>query len=148
MEERNVLPVKRMRPGARLPQRQTEGAAGFDLCACLEAPVTLAPGEGFAFPTGCAVEIPPAMVGLVFCRSSLGARKNVSLPNGVGVIDSDYRGELIVPLRNDGHSPYTVQPGERVAQLVVVPVWLPAVEEATELSATQRGQGGFGSTGR
>ena len=148
MEENMVFKLKKVRPEAQLPQRQTEGAAGYDLCACLEAPVTLEPGEGFSFPTGFAAEIPQGLAGLVFCRSGLGVKYGVSLPNCVGVIDSDYRGELIVPLRNFGDKPYTVQPGERIAQLVIVPVALPRLEEARELSSTQRGTGGFGSTGR
>ena len=148
MEENMVLKLKKVRPEAQLPQRQTEGAAGYDLCACLDTPVTLAPGEGFSFPTGFAAEIPQGLVGLVFCRSGLGVKHGVSLPNCVGVIDSDYRGELIVPLRNFGDNPYTVQPGERIAQLVVMPVHLPELAEVEDLEETQRGAGGFGSTGR
>ena len=143
-----VMKWKRLHKEAQLPQRQTEGAAGYDLRACVEAPVTLEPGEEYSFPTGLAGEIPQGLVGLIFCRSGLGVKHGVSLPNCVGVIDSDYRGELIVPLRNFGDKPYTVQPGERIAQLVIVPVALPRLEEARELSSTQRGTGGFGSTGR
>lgn len=143
-----VMKWKRLREGAQAPQRQTEGSAGFDLQACIEAPVTLAPGGSYAFPTGIAAEIPQGLVGLIFCRSGLGVKHGVSLPNCVGVIDSDYRGELIVPLRNFGDKAYTIQPGERIAQLVIIPVCLPLLEEAEELSSTQRGTGGFGSTGR
>lgn len=148
MEQSVVLRMKKVRPGAQLPQRQTEGAAGYDLRACVEAPVTLEPGEGYSFPTGLAGEIPQGLVGLVFCRSGLGVKHGVSLPNCVGVIDSDYRGELIVPLRNFGDTAYTIQPGERIAQLVLAPVFLPPVAEVEELSETQRGTGGFGSTGK
>ena len=143
-----VMKWKRLREGAQLPQRQTEGAAGYDLRACVEAPVTLEPGEGYSFPTGLAGEIPQGLVGLIFCRSGLGVKHGISLPNCVGVIDSDYRGELVVPLRNFGDGTYTIQPGERIAQLVIVPVALPRLEEARELSSTQRGTGGFGSTGQ
>lgn len=143
-----VMKWKRLREGAQAPQRQTEGSAGFDLQACIEAPVTLAPGGSYAFPTGIAAEIPQGCAGLIFTRSGLGVKHGVSLPNCVGVIDSDYRGELIVPLRNFGDKAYTIQPGERIAQLVIVPVALPRLEEAEELSSTQRGTGGFGSTGR
>lgn len=143
-----VMKWKRLREGAQAPQRQTEGSAGFDLQACIEAPVTLAPGGSYAFPTGIAAEIPQGCAGLMFTRSSMGVKHGITLPNSVGVIDSDYRGELIVPLRNFGDKPYTVQPGERIAQLVIVPVALPRLEEARELSSTQRGTGGFGSTGR
>ena len=148
MEKNNVLRMKKLREGAVLPQRQTEGAAGYDLCACLEAPVTLQPGEGYPFPTGLAAEIPQGYTGMVFCRSGLGVKHGISLPNCGGVIDSDYRGELVVPLRNFGDGTYTIQPGERIAQLVIMPVLLPEIVEVEELSQTQRGQGGFGSTGR
>lgn len=117
-----VLRMKRLRPGAEPPQRQTAGSAGFDLKACMEEPVTLEPGDRSTFCTGWAVEIPQGCVGLVFCRSGLGAKHGVSLPNCVGVIDSDYRGELQVPLVNLSREPYTVAPGERIAQLVVAPV--------------------------
>ena len=143
-----VMRMKRLRPGAEPPQRQTAGSAGFDLKACMEEPVTLEPGDRSTFCTGWAVEIPQGCVGLVFCRSGLGAKHGVSLPNCVGVIDSDYRGELIVPLRNFGDKAYTIQPGERIAQLVVAPVCLPVVEEVEELTQTARGEGGFGSTGK
>lgn len=148
MEQSMVLRMKRLRPGAEPPQRQTAGSAGFDLKACMEEPVTLEPGDRSTFCTGWAVEIPQGCVGLVFCRSGLGAKHGVSLPNCVGVIDSDYRGELIVPLRNFGDKAYTIQPGERIAQLVVAPVCLPVVEEVEELTQTARGEGGFGSTGK
>ena len=143
-----VMRMKRLRPGAEPPQRQTAGSAGFDLKACMEEPVTLEPGDRSTFCTGWAVEIPQGCVGLVFCRSGLGAKHGVSLPNCVGVIDSDYRGELIVPLRNFGDKAYTIQPGERIAQLVVAPVCLPVVEEVEELTQTARGEGGLGSTGK
>lgn len=148
MKESMILRIKRVRPEAQPPQRQTEGSAGYDLCACVEKSVTLLPGQGFTFPTGFAVEIPQGLVGLVFCRSGLGVKHGVSLPNCVGVIDSDYRGELIVPLKNFGDQAYTIQPGERIAQLVLMPVCLLPVVEVEELSQTQRGTGGFGSTGK
>ena len=143
-----VMRWKRMREGAQLPQRKTEGAAGYDLCACVEAPVTLQPGDSYRFPTGIACEIPQGCAGLIFTRSGLGCKKGVAVRNGVGVIDSDYRGELHVGLANFSKEAYTVQPGERIAQLVIIPVCLPLLEEAEELSSTQRGTGGFGSTGR
>lgn len=148
MENSMILRMKKVREQAQLPQRQTEGSAGYDLRACVEEPVTLRPGEGFAFPTGLAAEIPQGLVGLIFCRSGLGVKHGVSLPNCVGVIDSDYRGELIVPLKNFGDEAYTIQPGERIAQLILMPVYLPPVVEVEELSQTQRGEGGFGSTGK
>ncbi|MGI6256052.1 MAG: dUTP diphosphatase [Acutalibacter sp.] len=148
MSEKPTLGMKKLREGAVLPQRQTEGAAGYDLRACVEGPVTLQPGEGYQFPTGLAAEIPQGYAGMVFCRSGLGVKHGISLPNCVGVIDSDYRGELVVPLRNFGDEAYTIQPGERIAQLVIMPVLLPEIVEVDQLSQTDRGQGGFGSTGR
>lgn len=143
-----VMKWKRLHKEAQAPERQTPGSAGYDLCACIQDPAVIGPGDTGVFPTGLALEIPEGHVGLVFCRSGLGVKHGISLPNCVGVIDSDYRGELVVPLRNFGDKPYTVQPGERIAQLVIVPVALPRLEEARELSSTQRGTGGFGSTGR
>lgn len=148
MEEKMVLKLKKLRPQAQLPQRQTEGAAGYDLRACIEEPVTLHPGDAFAFPTGIAAEIPPCCAGMIFTRSGLGFKRGVAVRNGVGVIDSDYRGEIHVGLHNFSQEPYTVQPGERIAQLILMPVYLPEVMEVEELSPTQRGEGGFGSTGR
>lgn len=131
------------------PSRATEGSAGMDLCACIEEDRIIAPRQLVKIPTGIAIALPgPEYVALVYARSGLGIRHGVSLSNGVGVIDSDYRGELVVPLRNFGDGAYTIQPGERIAQLVIMPVLLPEIVEVEELSQTQRGQGGFGSTGR
>ena len=143
-----VLRMKRLRPGAEPPQRQTAGSAGFDLKACMEEPVTLKPGDRSTFCTGWAVEIPQGCVGLVFCRSGLGAKHGVSLPNCVGVIDSDYRGEICVGLCNVGGEPYTIEPNERIAQMVLMPVLNLPLEETDDLGETERGAGGFGSTGR
>lgn len=147
MEEK-VLKIKLLREGAALPCRETAGSAGFDLRACLEIPLLVEPGEWAMVPTGLGAEIPQGMAGMVFSRSGLGTKSGMVVAQGVGVIDSDYRGEIKVPLRNMGKKAYEVQPGERVAQLVLLPVCLPPVEEAQALSATQRGEGGFGSTGK
>ena len=131
------------------PFYATPGSAAMDLCACVDEPVEIAPRALVSIPTGIAIALPsPAYVALVFARSGLGIRHGISLSNGVGVIDSDYRGELHVGLANFSKEAYTVSPGERVAQLVIVPVCLPRLEEAEELSATARGEGGFGSTGQ
>ena len=131
------------------PTRATEGSAGLDLRACLEEPVTIAPRQLVTIPTGVAMALPgQEYVGLIFARSGLGVKHGVSLSNGVGVIDSDYRGELKVGLTNLSDVPYTIQPGDRIAQLVVTPVALPQVEIVTELDDTGRGTGGFGSTGQ
>ena len=132
-----------------LPKFATPGSAAMDLLACIDSPVTLAPGARQTVPTGIAIALPSAdYVALVFARSGLGIKQGVCLSNGVGVIDSDYRGELHVGLRNHSREAYAVQPGERVAQLVILPVCLPELAEVEELSETARGQGGFGSTGR
>ena len=106
-----VMKWKRLHKEAQAPERQTPGSAGYDLCACIQDPAVIGPGDTGVFPTGLALEIPEGHVGLVFCRSGLGVKHGISLPNCVGVIDSDYRGELVVPLRNFGDKPYTVQPG-------------------------------------
>ena len=131
------------------PYYASSGAAAMDLHACLDDDVTIQPGQRVMIPTGLAIALPDAgYVALIFARSGLGVKHGIVPANCVGVIDSDYRGELIVPLRNFGDKPYTVQPGERIAQLVLLPVFLLPVEEVEELSQTQRGEGGFGSTGR
>lgn len=143
------LKMKKLRPDAVLPTRGSAGAAGLDLYACLEAPVTLQPGALERIPTGIAIALPgPDTVGLIFGRSGLGVKHGITLSNSVGVIDSDYRGELQVGLCNVGSEPYTIQPGERFAQLVVMPVFTPIPVEVQELDGTDRGEGGFGSTGR
>ncbi len=147
-EQRPVMRIKRLREEAVLPERKTPGSAGYDLCACIAAEFTIEPGELAIFPTGLAAEIPEGCAGMIFTRSGLGVKHGVAVSNGVGVIDSDYRGEIHVGLRNSSKIPYTVRPGERIAQLIVMPVCLPEVEEAEELSQTQRGTGGFGSTGQ
>ena len=132
-----------------LPKFATAGAACMDLCACIDAPVTLEAGARALIPTGIAIALPSAdYVALVFARSGLGIRQGVCLANGVGVIDSDYRGELGVGLVNLGGEAYTIQPADRIAQLMVTPVVQPTVVPVTELDETERGNGGFGSTGR
>lgn len=132
-----------------LPHFATGGAACMDLCACMDESITLNAGERHLVPTGIAIALPSAeYVALVFARSGLGIKKGVCLSNGVGVIDSDYRGEIGVGLVNLGDAPYTVQPGDRIAQLMVVPVVQPTLTVVDMLDETERGAGGFGSTGR
>ncbi len=132
-----------------LPHFATGGAACMDLCACMDESITLNTGERHLVPTGIAIALPSAeYVALVFARSGLGIKKGVCLSNGVGVIDSDYRGEIGVGLVNLGDAPYTVQPGDRIAQLMVVPVVQPTLTVVDTLDETERGAGGFGSTGR
>ena len=132
-----------------LPQFATPGSAAMDLRACIDRPVTIRAGERTVVPTGLAMALPSAdYVALLFARSGLGIRKGVCLSNGVGVIDSDYRGEIGVGLVNLAQEAYTVQPGDRIAQLMVVPVERPTVSLVEDLDDTSRGSGGFGSTGR
>ena len=147
------LKVKAVSPkiGRELPwpQRATAGSAGMDLSACIEEDIIIAPRQLVKIPTGIAIALPgPEYVALVYARSGLGIKHGITLSNGVGVIDSDYRGEIQVGLTNLSDVPYTVQPGDRIAQLVVTPVVLPEVELAVELDDTSRGAGGFGSTGQ
>ena len=131
------------------PSRGTSGTAGLDLRDCLEEPVIISPRQLMRIPTGIAVALPgPEYVALVFARSGLGIKHGISLSNGVGVIDSDYRGEIQVGLTNLSDLPYTIQPGDRIAQLVVTPVVAPELEVVEELEDTDRGAGGFGATGR
>ncbi len=144
-----MLKVVKLRENAKIPFRATVGSAGMDLSACMDAPVTIAPGELKKIPTGIAIGLPgPNTVGLIFARSGLAVKNGVTLSNAVGVIDSDYTGELIVGLCNVGSVPYTIQPGERIAQLVIMPVLTPRVAVVDHLQATSRGDGGFGSTGK
>lgn len=141
---------QKLRPDARLPYRATAESAGFDLAACMDGPVEIAPGETEMIHTGVAVVLPYSTAGMVYPRSGLAVKAGVSLANCVGVIDSDYRGELMVPLYNHSGKPFTVCPGDRIAQLVVTPVLLPEVEEYPmdqPLPTSERGTGGFGSTG-
>ena len=140
--------VKAVRADAPLPKRATPGSAGYDLQAYIEAAVSIPPGERAVIPTGIAIQLPADTVGLVFGRSGLGVRAGVLPANGVGVIDSDYRGEIMVGLLNTGDTAFVVQPGDRIAQLVITPVLTPPLVWAEELDETGRSSGGFGSTGR
>ena len=145
----NSLKVKRLKESAVLPVRATEGSAGADLCACLDCTVEILPGETAKIPTGIAIDIGSCdKVALVFGRSGLGINHGIAPANCVGVIDSDYRGEIIVGLKNSSGKPYSIHHGDRIAQLVIMPVFTPKIEEVTELGETDRGTGGFGSTGR
>lgn len=142
------ISVKKLREKAVIPTYGSAEAAGADLYACLDAPVMIAPGETVFIPTGIAMEVPQGCAGLVFARSSLGAKRGLAPANKVGVIDSDYRGEFFVALHNHGKLPQEIAHGERIAQLLIVPVFTPGFVEVDELSDTQRGSGGFGSTGK
>ena len=148
-----LLEIKKLSPklGAEipLPFYATEGSAGMDLHACIDAPLTLGPQQLASVPTGLAIALPSAeYAAMIFARSGLATRHGIGLSNGVGVVDSDYRGELKVGLVNQSSEPYTIQPGDRIAQLVVMPVARVELSVVEELGRTERGQGGFGSTGR
>ena len=147
MEQNMVLKLMCVREGAIIPKQATSGSAGYDLCACIDAPQTIEPGERCVFPSGLAAEIPAGTAGFVFTRSGLGIKKGIHVTNGVGVIDSDYRGEIRIGLHNLSAEPYTVQPGGRIAQMIIMPYFAPVIEEVTSLTETDRGAGGFGSTG-
>ena len=139
--------VKKLRPNAKLPTYGSEFAAGADLYACLEEAVTVEPHETKLIPTGLAMEIPVGWAGLVYARSGLAMKRHLAPANKVGVVDSDYRGELMVALHNHGTAPQTIEAGERIAQLVLTPYLTAQFFEAEELTDTVRGEGGFGSTG-
>ena len=143
------LLVKRLRDGAVIPKRATEGSAGHDLYALLDEPVTVRPGGLVRIPTGIAIALPcPDYAAFVYARSGLAIKFGIAPSNCVGVIDSDYRGEVIVGLTNHSSEPYTIQNGERIAQMILAPVVLPEIIESDTLDDTARGAGGFGSTGR
>ena len=131
-----------------LPRYETEGSAGMDIKAYLDGPVEIKPGERALIPTGLFMEIPEGYEVQIRARSGLAVRHGIGLTNGVGTIDSDYRGEIMVGLYNSGESEYTVQPADRIAQLMVVPVVQAQIRMVDELDETQRGTGGFGSTGK
>jgi dUTP pyrophosphatase len=134
------------RPGAKLPEYATPGSAGADLYACADAPIEIKPGETVKIGLGFAAAVPEGYAGLVFARSGLATGRDLAPANKVGVVDPDYRGEWLVPLRNHGVETRTVEPGERVAQLLLVPVARAEFAEAGALGETERGSGGFGST--
>ena len=142
------IPVKKLNPKAILPTYGSMEAAGADLYACLDAPVEIAPGKTAFIPTGIAMELPRGYAGLAYARSGLACKKDLAPANKVGVIDSDYRGEFMIALHNHGEQVRVIEHGVRIAQLVITPVFTPGFTEVLELSDTERGSGGFGSTGK
>lgn len=140
--------IKKLNPRAKTPLYASTAAAGADLCLLTDEPVTVAPGETKLLHTGIALEIPTGYAGLVYARSGLASKRGLAPANKVGVIDADYRGEIMVALHNHGTAPQTLDDGERIAQLVIAPVLFAEFEEAEDLSDTTRGVGGFGSTGK
>lgn len=144
-----ILKVKKLRPGAILPCRATQGSAGMDLYACIDGPIVIEAHKTELLPTGVAIALPDEnYAAFVYARSGLAVKHSLAPANCVGVIDSDYRGEILVGLHNHSDTPYEITPNERIAQLLVAPVCPLPVVEAADLEETDRGVGGFGSTGK
>lgn len=142
------LKIKKVRENAKIPTRATEGSAGFDLYACIDEPISLKKGDTAIIPTGIAIGLDdPHFAAFIHSRSGLAIKHGIGLLNSVGVIDSDYRGEICVGIIKQTEEPYTIQPFERIAQMVIKPVELPELIEVETLDDTDRGAGGFGSTG-
>ena len=142
----NVM-IQKMRECAMIPAYATDGSAAVDLCAAIEEAITLAPGERKLIPTGIAISIPKGTVAILSARSGLSYKKGIAAANGIGVIDSDYRGEIFFSSVNLSSEPYTVTPGERICQMMLMPVFAMNFTEVESLDETLRGAGGFGSTG-
>ncbi|HIU02449.1 MAG TPA: dUTP diphosphatase [Candidatus Onthocola gallistercoris] len=140
--------IKKLKENAILPTYGTPYSAGADLYACMDEPVTIAPGETVLIKTGLAMAIPEGYAGLIYARSGLATKKGLAPANKVGVVDADYRGEVMVPLHNHSRVAVTVEHGERIAQMVITPFLTAEFLEAEELDDTLRGENGFGSTGR
>ena len=141
------IPVKKLKENATMPTYGSEFAAGADLYACIDEAVTINPGETHMIPTGLAMELPMGYAGLIYPRSGMASKRGLAPANKVGVVDPDYRGEFMVALHNHSLTAQTVEPNERIAQLVITPFITAQFEETEELSDTVRGAGGFGSTG-
>lgn len=142
-----TLKVKKLKPEAQLPSRGSADAAGWDLYACIDKPVSIYPHETVKIGTGLAFELPRFTFGGIFPRSGLATKNGLRPANCVGVCDSDYRGEYIIAVHNDSDKSQTVNPGDRIAQLILLPYIPFKLDEVEELSDTERGEGGFGSTG-
>ncbi len=142
-----TLQIRKLDPSASIPAYQSPLAAGLDLAACLDAPITLEPGSLTLVPTGLAIAIEPGFEGQIRPRSGLACKHGVTVPNAPGTIDADYRGEVKVGLINLGPNPFVIEPGMRIAQLVIAPVARAEILEVKHLDETVRGTGGFGSTG-
>lgn len=141
------ISIKKLHKNAVLPAYQTEHAAGMDVAACLDAPVTIAPHERAIIPTGFAIALPPCYEAQIRARSGLSAKSGVMPANGVGTIDADYRGEVGVILLNTSNQPFTVEPGMRIAQMVIARYQTAQWQQVDDLDKTARGSGGYGSTG-
>lgn len=148
MVEKIPVNIKRIKPNATIPTYGSINAAGADLYACVDSAVTVKASETIMIPTGISLELPEGYAGLIYARSGLASKKGLAPANKVGVIDSDYRGEVMVALHNHSKVDAEIEPNERIAQLVITPYIMGLFNEVDELSETERGAGGFGSTGR
>jgi len=144
----NSMLVKLIKPNAKLPSRETPGSIGFDIAACLDAEAEIKPGETRMVGSGVAIELEPGYAAFIYARSGLGIIRGIIPANCVGVIDSDYRGEIIVGLKNTSDTLFTVKDGDRIAQMVIAKCELPELTVSDSLAETSRGAGGFGSTGQ
>ncbi|MDP4120084.1 MAG: dUTP diphosphatase [Bacillota bacterium] len=145
----NQIKIMKIKENAKIPVCATKGSAGMDLYACISEPITLEAGESVLVPTGIAIALPNEdCAAFVFARSGLAINHGIGLSNGVGVVDSDYRGEICVGLCNLSSEPYTIMPDDRIAQMVIMPVLNFLISEVDSLDDTQRSSGGFGSTGK
>ena len=143
-----ILKIKRLEHNINVPEYKTEGAAGMDLCAAISEPITLNPLERYLIPTGLQIELEHGYEAQIRPRSGLSIKHGITLINCVGTIDEDYRGEVCVPVVNLSNETYTIQPQERIAQMIIARVEQAKIEVVTELTDTIRGAGGFGSTGK
>lgn len=143
-----ILKIKKMRDNAIIPTRGDSEAAAIDLYACIDEPMVLPPGDTAKIPSGIACEFPEGYFGLIAPRSSVGIKRRLVLTNTVGVIDNSYRGEILMVFKNDGDMRQVIEPGERLAQMILLPYVTYNIEETDTLSDTERGESGFGSTGR
>jgi len=141
------LQIMRLRPNAILPERKTDGSVGYDISACLDNDITIKPGETYKVGSGIVIALEPGYAAFIYARSGLGIKHGIVPANCVGVIDSDYRGEVIVGLKNTSDIPFTVEDGDRIAQMVITECELPGIVLCDNLDETKRGDGGFGSTG-
>lgn len=141
------IKIKKLNENARIPEYQTDGAAGMDLCASVSQPTVIAPSQRMLVPTGFAMSLPEGYAAFIYARSGLASKKGITLPNCVGVIDSDYRGEIKVALVNISDEPFEIKDGDRIAQMVISKVEKAKLEITDELDNTERAGGGFGSTG-
>lgn len=147
MKTQNIK-VKRLKPNAIIPTHGSEYSAGYDLCACIDESITIEPNETVKIGTGLSFELPECTFGAIFARSGLATKKGLAPANKVGICDSDYRGEYIIALHNHSNECQTIEPNERIAQLTLMPYVPMNFIESDELSDTERGNGGFGSTGK